>query len=63
MGEHDCPKNGRGHYLHSIHVAMSKQDIVIELSVDNFDVDENSFPLSSIGTFWKSPSGDDGRPS
>ena len=42
MGEHHCLKDGICHCLHSVHVATTEQDIIIERGVDNFDVDENS---------------------
>jgi hypothetical protein len=41
MGEHHGSKDGRGNNLHSVHVATTEQDIVIEWGVDNFNVDEN----------------------
>jgi hypothetical protein len=41
MGEHHGSKDGRGNDLHSIHVAMTKQDIVIEWGINNFNVSEN----------------------
>jgi hypothetical protein len=40
--EHHCPKDGRCHCLHSVHVATTEQDIIIEWGIDNFDIDENS---------------------
>jgi hypothetical protein len=41
VGEHHHMKQKRGYHLHSIHVAMSEQDIVIKWGVDNFNVDED----------------------
>ena len=41
MGEHHRSKDGRGNCLHSVHVAKTEQDIVIEWGIDNFNVDEN----------------------
>jgi hypothetical protein len=41
MGEHHCSKYGRGNFLHSVHVATTEQDIIIEWGIDNFNVDEN----------------------
>ena len=49
MGKHDCPKDGRCHCLHSVHVATSEQDIVIKRSVDNFNVNEDSFAFDFNG--------------
>jgi hypothetical protein len=43
VGEHHHTKNKRGYCLHSIHVAMSEQDIVIEWGVNNFNVNQDSF--------------------
>jgi hypothetical protein len=41
MGEHHGSKDGRGNYLHNVHVAMTEQDIVIEWGIDEFNVNEN----------------------
>jgi hypothetical protein len=41
MGEHHGSKDRRGKCLHSIRVAMTEQDIVIEWGVDKFNVNEN----------------------
>jgi hypothetical protein len=35
-------KHRSGHKLHSVHVATSKQDVVIKWSVDNFNFNEDS---------------------
>jgi hypothetical protein len=43
VGEHHHSKHRRGYCLHSIHVAMSEQDIVIKWGIDNFNVDEDGF--------------------
>jgi hypothetical protein len=43
VGEHHGTKHRRGHNLHHIHVAMSKQDVVNDRSIDNFNVNEDSF--------------------
>jgi hypothetical protein len=63
MGEHHHSKHRRVYYLHSVHVATAKQDVVIKRAIDNLNVDKDIFPLSSTRTFWKSPSGEDGHPS
>ena len=55
VGEHHRSKHRRGHRLHSIHVAMSKQDIVIKLGVDNFNVNENSFAPEFHGDILEEP--------
>jgi hypothetical protein len=41
MEEHHDSKDERGNYLHSVHVAMTEQDIVIKWGIDNFNVNEN----------------------
>jgi hypothetical protein len=43
MGEHHGSKYRRRNYLHSIHVATTEQDIVIELGIDNLNINENGF--------------------
>jgi hypothetical protein len=43
VGKHHCVKHRRRDGLHFIHVATSKQDVVIEWSIDNFNVNEDSF--------------------
>jgi hypothetical protein len=63
VGEHHCLKDGRGNCFHSVHVATTEQDIVIEWGVNNFNVDKDSLTPSYTRTFWKSPSGYDGSPS
>jgi hypothetical protein len=49
MGEHHGSKYGRGNYLHTIHVAMTEQDIVIEWGIDNFNVNENGLAPEFYG--------------
>jgi hypothetical protein len=44
LGEHHGSKDGRGNCLHSVHVATTEQDIIIECGIDNFNVDKNSIP-------------------
>jgi hypothetical protein len=43
VGEHHRSKHRRGNSLHSVHVATSKQDVVIKRGINNFNVDEDSF--------------------
>jgi hypothetical protein len=43
VGEHHGLKHRRGDFLHSVHVAMTKQDIVIEWGIDNLIVNKDSF--------------------
>jgi hypothetical protein len=43
MGEHHGSKYRRGNCLHSIHVATTEQDIVIEWGIDNLNVNKNGF--------------------
>jgi hypothetical protein len=49
MGEHHCSKDGRGNYLNSIHVATTKQDIIIKWGVDNFNVNKNGLAPKFYG--------------
>jgi hypothetical protein len=53
VGEHHHSKHRRGHNLHSVHVAMSKQDVVIERGVDNFNVDKDGFSPKFDGDILK----------
>ena len=55
VGEHHCLKDGRCHCLHSVHLATTEQDIVIEWSVDNFDVYENSLSPEFNGDVLEDP--------
>jgi hypothetical protein len=43
MGEHHRTKQIRGYCLHSIHVAMSEQYIVIKWDIDKFNVNHDGF--------------------
>jgi hypothetical protein len=63
VGEHDCSKDGRCHWLHSIHVATSEQDVVIEQGVNNLNLDKDGFSPEFNGAILKEPSEEDGRPS
>jgi hypothetical protein len=38
-------KHRRGDDLHDVHKVASKEDVVIQLGIDDFDVDENHFSL------------------
>jgi hypothetical protein len=53
--EHHCPKDGRCHCLHSVHVATIEQDIIIEWGVDKFDVDEDSLASEFNGDVLEEP--------
>jgi hypothetical protein len=55
VGEHHHSKHRRGHCLHSVHVATSKQDIVIEWGIDNLNVDEDGFSPEFDGDILKEP--------
>jgi hypothetical protein len=48
-------KQRRGYCLHSIHVEMSKQDIVIEQGVNNVHVYEDGFPPEFNGDILEDP--------
>jgi hypothetical protein len=43
MGKHRRSKHRRDYYLHRVHIATSKQDIVIKWGIDNLNVDEDGF--------------------
>jgi hypothetical protein len=43
MGKHHGSEYRRGDGLHSIHVATTKQDIVVERGIDNLNVNQNGF--------------------
>jgi hypothetical protein len=53
VGEYHGSKDERCHYLHSVHVATTEQDIIIERGIDNFDVDENSLSPDFNGDILK----------
>jgi hypothetical protein len=55
VGEHHCVKDGRGNCLHSIHVATTEEDIIIERGVDNLYVDENGFSPEFYGDILEEP--------
>jgi hypothetical protein len=55
VGEHHHSKYRRGYYLHSVHVATSKQDIVIEPGIDKFNVDEDGFSPKFDGDILEDP--------
>ena len=43
MREHEDSKDGGCHGSHGIHVAMSKEEVIIKLDVNNLDVNQNRF--------------------
>jgi hypothetical protein len=55
VGEHHCLKHRRGYDLHSVHVATSKQDILIKWGIDNFNGDEDVFPPKYCGDILEYP--------
>jgi hypothetical protein len=55
MWEHHRLKDERGNCLHSVHVATTKQDIIIKWGVDNFNVDENGLALEFYGDILEEP--------
>jgi hypothetical protein len=55
VGEHHCLKHRRRYCIHSIHVATSKQHIVIEKGIDNFDVYEDGFSPEFDGDILEDP--------
>ena len=56
-GEHHRTKHRRGDHLHRIHVVASEQDIVIKLSIDNFNVNEDGFAPKFYGDILEEPFG------
>jgi hypothetical protein len=48
-------KHRRGYCLHSVHVATSEQDIVIEWGIDNFNVNKDSLSPEFNGDILKEP--------
>jgi hypothetical protein len=45
MGKHHRSEHRRGDDLHSIHLAKTKQDIIVEQGINNLNVNQNSFSL------------------
>jgi hypothetical protein len=43
MGKHHGSEHRRGDFLHSIHVAVTKQNIIFEWGIDNLDVYKDGF--------------------
>jgi hypothetical protein len=43
MGEHHGSKHRRGDCLHSVHVATTEQDVVIEQGINNLNVNKDGF--------------------
>jgi hypothetical protein len=43
MGKHHGSENRRGDDFHSVHIATTKQDIVVERGIDNLNVNQNGF--------------------
>jgi hypothetical protein len=57
MWEHHGSKYRIGNCLHSIHVATTEQDIVIEGGINNLNVNENGFTLEFKGDILEEPFG------
>jgi hypothetical protein len=55
VGEHHHLKHRTCYYLHSIHVATSKQYIVIKRGSGNFDVNKDGFPPEFDREILKEP--------
>jgi hypothetical protein len=43
MGKHHGLEHGRGDFLHGIHVAMTKQNIIVEWGINNLNVYKDGF--------------------
>jgi hypothetical protein len=63
VGEHHCSKQRIGYFLHSINVAMSKQDILIKWGVDKLNVYEDGFSSEFDVEILEEILGEDDRPS
>jgi hypothetical protein len=57
MGKHHGSEHRRGDYLHSIHVATTKQNIVVEWGIDNLNVNKDSFSPEFDGDILEEPLG------
>jgi hypothetical protein len=57
MREHHFMKHRRGDCLHSIHVVTPKQDIVIKMGIDKFNVNEDGFSPKFYGDILTNPCG------
>jgi hypothetical protein len=55
MGKHHGSEHKRGHCLHSMHVAMTKQNIVGEWGIDNLNVNKDSFSPEFDGDILEEP--------
>ena len=43
MRKHQESKNGGSHDFHGIHVATSKNEVIIKFGVNNLNINQNSF--------------------
>jgi hypothetical protein len=57
VGEHHCMKHRTDDCLHNIHVVASEKDIVIELCINNFNVNEDGFSPKFYGDILTKPCG------
>jgi hypothetical protein len=55
MGKHHGLEHRRGDCLHSIHVATTKQNIVVEWGIDNLNVNKNGFSPEFDGDILEEP--------
>jgi hypothetical protein len=55
VGEHHRSEYRRGYCLHSVHVATTEQDIVIEWGIDNLNVNKDSLAPEFNGDILKEP--------
>jgi hypothetical protein len=55
VGEHHHSKHKRRYCLHSVHVATSKQDILIKWGIDKFNVDKDGFSPKFDGDILEYP--------
>jgi hypothetical protein len=57
MGKHHGSEHRRGDCLHSIHVATTKQNIVVEWGIDNLNVNKDGFSPEFDGDILEEPLG------
>jgi hypothetical protein len=60
MGKHHGSKHIKGECLHRIHVAMTKQNIIVEWGIDNLNVNKDSFSPEFNGDILEEPLGRQG---
>jgi hypothetical protein len=57
MGKHHGLEHGRGDCLHKIHVAMTKQNIIVEWGINELNVNKDGFSPEFDGEILEEPFG------